>query len=144
MTKKIGSSLQKLIGLKEGKYKKILGGLPWWSNGMDAMVGLALQGVPAQSLVQEDPTCSRGTNAVCQFLKPLCLEPVLHNTRSRHSENSSHNWGVAPACCNQRKPKGSSKDPGQPKITEIKKQKSSGKKENIMNMKEDLITETTV
>ena len=40
-----------------------------------------------------------------QLLKPVCLEPVLRNKRSHHSEKPVlHSRRVAPACRNYRKP----------------------------------------
>jgi len=45
-----------------------------------------------QSLVWEDPTFCRATKAhMPQLLKPMGLEPVLHNERSPCSEKPAHN-----------------------------------------------------
>ena len=73
-------------------------------------IRLPMQGTWVQALVREDPTC-RGVNklvhhnywacalqpASCyywahvpQLLKPVCLEPVLHNKRSHRSEKPAH------------------------------------------------------
>ena len=76
----------------------------------------ASAGAQARSLVQEDSTCCRATKPVhhkywahtLQLLKPVHLEPVLHNERSHYSKKPVHR--------NQRKPTGSNNDPEQPKI----------------------------
>ena len=54
-----------------------------------------MQGIRVPYLVQADATCLRATT------EPAHPEPVLHN------------YSVAPACCNQRKPE--QQDPAQPK-----------------------------
>ena len=49
-------------------------------------------------LVREDPTCCGATKLVChnywarvpQLLKPMRLEPVLHNERSHFNEKPAH------------------------------------------------------
>ena len=55
-------------------------------------IHLPTQGAQVWSLVQEDPTCCGATKPVAttteahvlQLLKPVRLEPVLHNKRSHH------------------------------------------------------------
>ena len=67
-------------------------------------------GDTGSALVQEDPTCRRATKSVShkywacileptshnywahvpQLLKPVCLEPMLRNKRSHHSEKPEH------------------------------------------------------
>ena len=55
---------------------------------------LALQGTLVQTLVWEHPTCHGATKPVrhnygvliSQLLKPMRLEPMLHNKRSHHNE----------------------------------------------------------
>ena len=69
-----------------------------------------MQGTQVWALVQEDPTCCGAAKPVChnywawalepvshnywarmpQLLKPVCLEPVLHNKRSHHNEKPTH------------------------------------------------------
>ena len=69
-----------------------------------------MQGTQVRALVQEDPTCRGATKPVhhnywaCdlepvghnywahvpQLLKPVCLEPVLHNKRSHHNKKPAH------------------------------------------------------
>ena len=69
-----------------------------------------MQGTQVQALVQEYPTCRRVTKperhnywacalepashnywaCVSQLLKPVHLEPVLHNNRSLHNEKPVH------------------------------------------------------
>ena len=69
-----------------------------------------MQGTRAWALVREDPTCRRATKPIhhnywacalepvshnCwarvpQLLKPVHLEPVLHNKRSHHNEKLVH------------------------------------------------------
>ena len=71
---------------------------------------LPMQGTQVQALVREDPTCCGATKPVHhsywayalqsashnywahvpQLLKPLHLEPVLHDKRSHHSEKPAH------------------------------------------------------
>ena len=61
-------------------------------------IHLSMQGKWVPSLVQEDPTCCGATKPlhhnywahVPQLLKPMRLEPVLHNKRSHHNEKSVH------------------------------------------------------
>ena len=73
-------------------------------------IRLPMQGTWVQALVQEDPTCHRATKPLChndwaralepashnywahmlQLLKPMCLEPMLHNKRSHHNEKPAH------------------------------------------------------
>ena len=73
-------------------------------------IPLLMQGTRVWALVQEDPTCRGATKPMChnywacalepmshnywahmpQLLKPMCLEPVLHNTRSHHNEKPMH------------------------------------------------------
>ena len=61
-------------------------------------IRLPMQGIQVQSLVREDPTCRRATKPVChnyrarvmQLLKPVHLQPVLHNKRSHHNEKPAH------------------------------------------------------
>ena len=51
-----------------------------------------------RALVWEDPICHGATKPVChnywarvsQLLKPVCLEPVLHNKRSHHNKKPVH------------------------------------------------------
>ena len=57
-----------------------------------------MQGTRVQALVREDPTCHRATKPmrhnywahVPQLLKPVRLEPMLHNKRSHCSEKPMH------------------------------------------------------
>ena len=69
-----------------------------------------MQGTRVQALVREDPTCCGATKPVrhnywaCavepashnywahmpQLLKPVCLEPMLHNKRSHRNEKAMH------------------------------------------------------
>ena len=71
---------------------------------------LPMQGTRVRSLVREDTTCRRATKPMChnywacalepmshnywahvpQLLKPMCLEPVLHNKRSHRNEKPAH------------------------------------------------------
>ena len=61
-------------------------------------IHLPMQGTWVQSLAQEDPTCRGATKPVrhncwahvLQLLKPVSLEPVLHNKRSHHNEKPVH------------------------------------------------------
>ena len=74
-------------------------------------IHLLMQGTWVRSLVPEGPTCwgaakPSGHNywaCVLQLLKPACLEPALHNKRSRCDEKPMHrDWRVAPARHNWR------------------------------------------
>ena len=69
-----------------------------------------MQGTWVRALVQKDPTCRGATKPVrhndcacalepashnywarmLQLLKPVRLEPVLHNKRSHHNEKPAH------------------------------------------------------
>ena len=69
-------------------------------------IRLPMQGTQVRSLIREDPTCCGATKPVChnywacalepashnywacvlQLLKPVRLEPMLHNKRSHHSK----------------------------------------------------------
>ena len=57
-----------------------------------------MQGKRVRALVQEDPTCRGATKPlrrnywahVPQLLKPVRLEPVLHNKRGHHNEKTAH------------------------------------------------------
>ena len=57
-----------------------------------------MQGTRVQALVREDPTCLGATKPVRhnywgrvpQLLKPMLLDPVLHNKRSHRSEKPVH------------------------------------------------------
>ena len=59
---------------------------------------LPMQETQAQSLVWKDPTCCGATKPEChndwthtqQLLKPMHLQPVLCNKRSRHGEKPVH------------------------------------------------------
>ena len=59
---------------------------------------LPMQGTRVRALVWEDPTCHRATKpmrhnywgCVLQLLKPVHLEPVLHNKRSHRNEKPVH------------------------------------------------------
>ena len=59
---------------------------------------LPMQGTRVQALVREDPTCRGATKPVhhnywahvLQLLKPVCLEPMLHNKRSHCNEKPAH------------------------------------------------------
>ena len=71
---------------------------------------LPMEGTRVRTLVREDPTCCGATKPVrhsywaCalepashnywghmpQLLKPVCLEPVLHNKRNHHNEKPTH------------------------------------------------------
>ena len=66
-------------------------------------IHLSLQGTQVRSLILENPTCCGATKPVghnyrvCpqepasrQLLKPLGLEPVLHNKRRHHNKKSSY------------------------------------------------------
>ena len=73
-------------------------------------IHLPIQGTRVRALVREKPTCCRATKPVChnywacalepsshnywahmpQLLKPVCLEPLLHNKRSHCIEKPSH------------------------------------------------------
>ena len=73
-------------------------------------IHLPVQGTQVRALVQEDPTCRRATEPmrhnywacalepvshnywarVPQLLKPMHLEPVLHNKRSHRNEKPAH------------------------------------------------------
>ena len=88
-------------------------------------IHMPVQGTRVRSLVEEDSTrcgaaqpvhhscwahalapasCNSWTH-VQKLLKPVCLESVLHNQRSHCKEKPEHhNWRVAPACRNYRKP----------------------------------------
>ena len=90
-------------------------------------IHLPMQGTRVPALVREDPTCRGATKPVrhnyraCalepashnywahvpRLLKPVCLEPVLHNKRSHRNEKPAH--------C--------SEDPMQPKINKLKKKR---------------------
>ena len=79
---------------------------------------LPVQGTRVRALVWEDPTCRGAAKPVrhnywacalepathnywaCvpQLLKPVCLEPVLHNKRSHCNEKPTHRNRVAPSC----------------------------------------------
>ena len=80
-------------------------------------IHLPMQGTRVRALVREDPTCRRATKPVChnywacalepvshsywahvpQLLKPLCLEPVLHNEKPLQWEACAPQRRVAPA-----------------------------------------------
>ena len=69
-----------------------------------------MQGTQVRALVQEDPTCCGATKPMrhnywaytlesmshnywarmLQLLKPVCLDPVLHNKRSHRNEKPTH------------------------------------------------------
>ena len=69
-----------------------------------------MQGTQVPALVREDPTCHGATKPMChnywactlepanhnywarvlQLLKPVHLEPVLHNKRSHRNEKPTH------------------------------------------------------
>ena len=71
-----------------------------------------------QSLVQEDPTCTKATKPAPQQLSPT-LEPVYHR-RSHLNEKPLHgNQRAAAACHNQRKLVSSHEDGVQPKINQF-------------------------
>ena len=61
-------------------------------------IRLPVQGTRVRVLVWEDPTCHGAAKPmrhnywahVPQLLKPVCLEPVLHNKRSHHNEKPAH------------------------------------------------------
>ena len=73
-------------------------------------IRLPIQGTGVRALAREDPTCRGATKPVRhnywawalepashnywahmpQLLKPACLEPMLHNKRSHHSEKPAH------------------------------------------------------
>ena len=61
-------------------------------------IRLPMQGTRVWALVLEDPTCRRATKPVRhnywahvpQSLKPMCLEPMLHNKRSHSAKESAH------------------------------------------------------
>ena len=66
-------------------------------------IHLPTQGTWVQSLVREDSTCRRATKPmhnycarVMQLLKPVCLQPALHNKRSHPNERPTH--------CDEEKP----------------------------------------
>ena len=101
-----------------------------------------MPGTRVRSLVQEDPTFSGATEPVCptywslhtlgpmshnwrapvqQLLKPMCLDPVLHNKRSHCSEKPEHPrlatlWPSSPRLPQLEKSLHSNEDPVQPKI----------------------------
>ena len=60
-------------------------------------IHLPMQGTQVRALVREDPTCRGATRPVChnywawdpQLLKPVHLEPVLHNKRSHRNEKTT-------------------------------------------------------
>ena len=73
-------------------------------------IHLPMQGTRVRAQIHEDPTCCGATKPVChnywacalepanhnywackpQLLKPVCLEPVLHNKRSHRNEKPAH------------------------------------------------------
>ena len=83
---------------------------------------LSMQGTQVGSPVHEDYTRSRA-NSVCAPLPltPVGLEPVLRSTE-KPPQSAAHAppWRAAPARCNERKPTHSNRDPGWPKIQQIK------------------------
>ena len=84
-----------------------LDSLPWFihkRNLRDSLVAqwfrirLPMQDTRVRALVWEDPTCRGATKPVRhnywarvpQLLKPVCLQPVLHNKRSHRNEKPAH------------------------------------------------------
>ena len=71
-------------------------------------IHLSMQGTRAQSLVWEDSTCQGATKPLhhnywahmLQLLKPMSLEPVVHNKRSHCNEKLLHCHRVALTLCN--------------------------------------------
>ena len=81
-----------------------------------------MQGTRVRSLVQEDPTCRRATEPMhhnywacalelmshnywarmLQLLKPVRLEPVLHNKRSHRNEKPAHHNEEQPSLATTR------------------------------------------
>ena len=57
---------------------------------------LAVQGIPVQSLVHEDPTRRGETARVPQLPKPRALEPMLHSKGNRCSEKPCSTAGEQP------------------------------------------------
>ena len=65
-------------------------------------IRLPMQGIWVRALVRKDPTCHGATKPMChnyracalepkpQLLKPVHLEPLLHNKRSHHNEKPMH------------------------------------------------------
>ena len=73
-------------------------GLPLWSSGW---VRPQMQGTQVRSLVWEDSTCHRATEAVHHNYWSLHpLEPVLHDEKPLQWETHALQWRVAPAHCN--------------------------------------------
>ena len=78
-------------------------------------IHLPMQGTRVQSLVWEDPTCRGATKPVShnywacmsQLLKPVGLEPMLHNKRSHHSK--PHSPQLEKAHAQQRRPNAANK-----------------------------------
>ena len=82
-----------------------------------------MQGTRVRALVQEDPTCRGAAKPVRhnywalmpQLLKPVHLEPVLHNKRSHRSEKPARSdKGQPPLAATREKPTRSNEDPTQP------------------------------
>ena len=112
---------------------------------------LPVQGTRVRALVRENPTCRGATKPVrhnywacalehgshnywarvLQLLKPVHLEPVLHNKRSHRSEKPTLQRRVTPARRNQRKPVCSNEDPMQQKININKINKFKKKRNTI-------------
>ena len=109
-----------------------------------------MHGTQVQSLVQEDPICSRAmkpittttkparqrprvVEVVLQLLKLACLETVLHNKRS-------HNQKVAPTRCSQRKPVSSHKDTAWPKVN---KKIHNFRKRNMVHLQNEILLGNT-
>ena len=71
-------------------------------------IRLAMQGTRVRALVREDSTCQAATKPVChnywahmpQLLKPVHLEPVLHNEKPLQWEARAPQRRVAPTHCN--------------------------------------------
>ena len=64
-----------------------------------------MQGTQVWSLVQEDPTCHRAAKPRATTAEPKCLEPVLHNRRSQHSEKPATGGNLSRETKTQRRQK---------------------------------------
>ena len=115
---------------------------PWKFKGRTSLVVqwlricLPMQGTRVQSLVQEDPTCHRTTKPVChnywacmpQLLKPVLLEPMLHNKRNHHNEKPTHRSEESPPLATTREsPQAATKTPHSQKKRKINS-RGDGKK----------------
>ena len=83
----------------EAALKSVPRGIPWWLGGEESAFTLRWQGVPVQSLVQEDPTCRGAT-------KPMGHSKRSHPMTSQapHLESSPHSLQLEKAWVQLRRP----------------------------------------